>query len=286
MTKHAALLGLVLLGARPAFGEAANTVLTNGKIFTSRASKPWVQALAIRGERIVGAGTTEEIRHLAGPGARTIDLGGRTVIPGFNDAHRHLDINPPGMVEVKTEAVDPSWTELSAALSAAAARAPKDALLSAEIGYAVFSDPRVDRRALDTISLAQPILLWTLTGHAAILNSPALAKLRIEEKQPDPVAGRFERTPDGRLSGVVREYAALGLSRRLADLASDDETVQQLRDAFSEAVRWGVTTIQDMSEAIEPGRCARLLARVSPPLRVRIIPMPGTTPGGRDRDEG
>jgi imidazolonepropionase-like amidohydrolase len=66
---------------------APDLVLLNGKIFTSDAAHPYVQALAIRGERITATGDTAKIRAMAGHHTKQIDLGGRTVIPGINDAH-------------------------------------------------------------------------------------------------------------------------------------------------------------------------------------------------------
>src|SRR5262249_31017269 len=65
----------------------ADVILVNGKIFTSDSAHPYVEALAIRGERIVGTGSTETVRMLAGPQTKRIDLGGRAVISGINDAH-------------------------------------------------------------------------------------------------------------------------------------------------------------------------------------------------------
>ena len=69
-------------------------VLFNGKVFTSNSSQPHVEALAIRGERIVAVGNSKEIVALAGKETRRMDLGGRTVIPGINDAHYHLHVGP------------------------------------------------------------------------------------------------------------------------------------------------------------------------------------------------
>jgi len=66
-------------------------VVVNGRIYTVDAAQPWVEAVAIRGSRIVAVGTTTEIGQLAGPQTRTIDLRGAFASPGFNDAHVHID---------------------------------------------------------------------------------------------------------------------------------------------------------------------------------------------------
>jgi hypothetical protein len=72
----------------------ADTILFNGMIFTSDPGHPNVQALAIQGDRIEAVGDSEQIKRLAGPRTKQIDLGGRTVIPGLNDAHMHLEVYP------------------------------------------------------------------------------------------------------------------------------------------------------------------------------------------------
>lgn len=69
-------------------------ILMNGRVFTSDLLHPYVEALAIRGDRVVAAGTSGKIATLAGPQTKRIDLGGRVVIPGINDAHYHCDVEP------------------------------------------------------------------------------------------------------------------------------------------------------------------------------------------------
>ena len=72
-------------------------VLLGGKVFTSDTARPWTEAVAIRGERIVAVGTTADLRRLAGASTRVIDVGGRVVVPGFNDAHDHVLAGSPGI---------------------------------------------------------------------------------------------------------------------------------------------------------------------------------------------
>jgi predicted amidohydrolase YtcJ len=84
----------VLLSPLAGAQEAApDLILVNGRIFTSVAARPYVQALAIRGERIIAAGDSPAIAALADSNTRKIDLAGRSVIPGINDAHDHLDVH-------------------------------------------------------------------------------------------------------------------------------------------------------------------------------------------------
>ncbi|MDB5239591.1 MAG: uncharacterized protein JWP57_216 [Spirosoma sp.] len=83
---------LVLLTLLPACSgaQSAELILTNGKIFTADATTPYVNALAIKGAKILAVGSNQTIQKLAGVKTRRIDLKGKTVVPGFNDAHDHL----------------------------------------------------------------------------------------------------------------------------------------------------------------------------------------------------
>jgi len=286
VVRQAVLLVLATFGMAAVPAAQPDLILHHGKVFTGATARPWVQAIAIRGERIVATGSDAEVLPLAGKRTRSVDVGGRTVIAGIDDAHVHLAPEPVGAVDVELAEQDPAWEQMQTALQAAVKRASPGAFVRGTISWTIFGDLSVDRDALDRISTDHPILLDTLTGHATILNSAALSRLGIGEEIRDPVAGRFERFPDGRLSGVVREYAGFEVSRRLAALTSDADAVAQLRERLSLLKRWGVTSVQDLSDSVEPGRAAQRLAKVPTPIRVRVVPMPGTLPTGRDTREG
>ena len=265
---------------------APDVILFNGKIFTSDAAHPYVQALAIRGERIAATGESAKIRTLAGPNTKEIDLGGRTVIPGINDAHNHLGISSPNRIDLELKTPDPAWPEMKAAIAAAVLKAPKGTFIYGEIAWKIFRDPAVNRYTLDQAAPNNPVILETLTNHAWILNSAALARAGIRENQPDPVGGRYERSPDGRPAGVIREYAALNVERTFSDQTSEADALAELHKTLSAAAKWGITTIQDMSNDLPPERCVALLEKLPTPIRVRVMRMPGTTPVGRDIQEG
>jgi predicted amidohydrolase YtcJ len=286
LVRPAVLVALATFALAGASAPEPDLILHHAKVFTGAAARPWVQALAIRGDRIVATGSDAEVLSLSGKGTRSIDVSGRTVIPGIDDAHIHLDLEPPGAVEVELTERDPTWAQMRTALEAAVKRAAPGAFIGGRISWTIFDDLSVDRDALDRISREHPIVLGTLTGHAAILNSAALSRLEIGERIRDPVGGRFERFPDGRLSGVVREYAVIEMSRRMAALTSDAQAVAQLRESLARLAKWGVTSIQDLSDSVEPGRTAQRLAKAPTPIRVRVVPMPVTSPAGRDTREG
>lgn len=245
-------------------------VMFNGKIFTANSRQPYGEALAIRGDRIVAVGTSTEVLMLAGKNARRVDLGGRTVVPGFNDAHNHLSVEPE--VEwLTTKSEDPQWPEVKDALAAACAKGPKSKWIRVLFGDAILADRQPSRQSIDLLCPDQPVALVDWTGHASILNSVAFTRLGVRENEPDPVGGKFVRSADGKLTGWVFEYAQFQMDRRLSELVSGGDSIRQLNDFFAHSARMGVTTIQNMCIPITCDRAMELFAKSSPPIRIRLI---------------
>jgi predicted amidohydrolase YtcJ len=119
-----------------------------------------------------------------------------------------------------------------------------------------------------------------------ILNTAGLRAYGVAEDQNDPFGGRFERDAAGRLTGVVREYAGLDMERTAAGAVPEATAVQQLRETLDEAKSFGITTIQDMSNAMAPARAVALFEKVPTPIRLRVMRMPGTGIGSRNTGEG
>ncbi len=260
-------------------------ILYNGKIFTSVMAHPYVEALAIRGDRIVATGDTKTIKAMAGAKTNAIDLHGATAIPGINDAHHHFDLGPPE-VDVDLHAMDPSWDQVKDGIVAAIAKNPPHSLIAATIGMKVFSDPSINRDTLDQIAPHNPVSLATFTGHGVILNTAGLHFYDIPENQRDPMGGRFERDAKGRLTGTLREYAVMNMERAAAEHVPESAAIVQLRHQLEEEAKYGVTSIQELSITMAPSRAVSLLEMIPTPIRVRVVRMPGTTPAGRDKKEG
>jgi predicted amidohydrolase YtcJ len=288
-TKRRILLGLLALTLLPALSSGQQSppdlILLNGKIFTSNTTQPYVEALAIRGERIVAIGTAEKVRMLAGPQTKRMDLGGRVVIAGINDAHHHCGFEPAGY-HLLFKSRDPAWAEVAEEVAAAVAKTPKGTLIHGEIGPTAFEDSQANRASLDKIAPDHSVMLDTWAQHGGVLNSAALTKFGVKEDVRDPVAGHFVRDADGKLSGVVYEYAKFQINRRRSDMATEEEVLQQTREFFADAVKLGITSVQDMSLPGGAERCMMASRKAPTSIRMRVIRMAGTTVNGRDTTEG
>src|SRR3984957_9453195 len=167
-----ATLGLSAAIVVTAFGQSAapDLVLYNGKIFTSNEARPYAQAIAIRGERITGVGDSETIKGLAGRNTKLLDLGGRTVIPGINDAHYHLSVTPKDELDLDIKTANPSLDEIRAAIASATPKAQAGTIIVGEIGESAYFDADLNRSLLDNWSPHSPVVLFTVSAHTAILN--------------------------------------------------------------------------------------------------------------------
>ena len=275
------LLSLSTLGQQ----APADSVLLNGKVFTADSARPSAEAVAIRGERIIAVGTSADIEKLADPHTRRIDLQGRTVVPGFNDAHFHFAPEPKGYhLEFKTP--NPTWEETTAAIAAAVKDTPAGTWILGTVGIDLLFSPEVTRFALDRVALHHPVWLRELTRHGNVINSRAMPLLHIGEEEPDPAGGYYERVGAGsqRINGRFWDYPAWKAWRVLSEQVTDEEAIKALRELADEAVRYGVTSMQIMpTTSID--RFARLLVQADLTIRVRAMPFSLTSARGRDLSE-
>ena len=266
--RRVALVSLAVLLFATAAAAAPSIVLINGKVFTGDAARPAAEAIAIEGNKISAVGTNAEIRALADAKTQVIDVGGRVVIPGINDAHTH-----PGFATQVfgiDRGMNPSWDELAPAIANAIDETPGDMWVTATIGPSILLDPAINAAALDKVASKRPVMLSAWTGHGSILNSAAMKALGIASDATDPRGGWYGRDGSGRLDGRVFEYAEYPLHRKLADMATDEDLVESIRLLSEEALAYGVTSVQAMPSGKE-SRFASALTSANVPLRVRVI---------------
>ncbi len=258
-------------GASPAEGPAqiADLVLVNGTIFTGDPAQPQANAVAIKGGWIVAIGSDEAISAHVHAGTHRIDLGGRRVVPGINDAHEHLGWEPPPGVQLKLPAPEVSGAELEAAL--AAQPQAGDEWINGTIAAQVFTDLSWNVARLDALQPSRPVVLGVMTGHGMILNSAAIRALQVNPAVPVP-GGWYGVDTAGGFDGRLFEYAGWKVARQFprSPDATHIDRLQRYGEAASKA---GVTSVQSMSSLPVP-QFVEFWQRSAAPQRVRAIRWP------------
>lgn len=246
------LLGLYILfqiATRPPEAPE-HQVFINGQILTMNAENQVVDAMSVRGARIDRVGSTEDI--LAEVTRETIvtDLRGRTLMPGFVDAHGHFpgsgqvvfstDLNSPPIGSIENMA------QLLARLKSAHEARPDDWLTGFGYDDTLLAEGRhPTREDLDQVSTTRPIAIGHVSGHLYAVNSAALAEMGIDESTPDPEGGVIQRdpnSPDGRRpNGVLEETAARQALLKALDIGLTDG-IRMTTYAAREYLQAGVTT--------------------------------------------
>lgn len=270
---------LLLLFALPARAlPPADTILYNGKLFTVDSSRPWAQAVAIRGSRIIAVGDDVPVRALAGPQTRSIDLGGRVVVPGFNDAHVHLGVGFPRVTlpPIDIPGPGPSLAVAVDQVAQGVAVAQPGEWILVIVGEQLILDPAATRLALDAVAPNNPVLLLTWSSHSGVINGQAMAAAGIAPNAADPFGGSYGRFPDGTVNGVVNEYALFRVIRASRAIVPDEVLRAQFEALTGLAAQAGVTSIQEMTIGVTRERSARVLGGANLAIRVRSMCVPFT----------
>jgi predicted amidohydrolase YtcJ len=274
-----ALVGFAIVSQPLLSGHAAQVgkpiegppdyILVDGRIFTADATKPYAQALAIQGERIVSVGTSKEIERLASPHTIRIDLQSRLVIPGINDAHYHF-LPRPVAYQLLLKEREPTWEEVKEAVAAAVHSTPPGTLIKGVIGLSMLDAPEANRTTLDHLAPDHPVQLSCYWGHCSVFNSAFMREVGIDDKEPDPPGGIYRRDAEGRITGQSIEYANFRLHAKLQELTPEEVQLQDAKHMLNEAVRFGVTTIQVMAIGSRD-KTAAIMREAESPIRVRVM---------------
>jgi predicted amidohydrolase YtcJ len=272
-------IGFVFGAATPVLeAEAPDLIVHNAVVLTVDPTRPTAEAFSVHRGRFTQVGSDAEVLKNRGTGTRVLDLGGRTVVPGFNDSHLHPRPEFPedsihGEVDLDPDRV-PDRDRLLEVLKSKAAATPPGAWIR---GFN-YQDTRLGghptRDLLDRVSTNHPILLRHSSGHVWAVNSVVLKAARITRQTPDPKGGAFGRNRDGEPDGVLREPPAL----RLVEVAgpktpepSWDELVEAYGRCFDRFLSEGISSVQDAAGTPKALRIYQELSRRGRGCRVGVL---------------
>jgi predicted amidohydrolase YtcJ len=266
-----ALLALSLLqAASVATAAAPEAIYFNGNIRTGDGKQPSARAIAIAAGTIVAVGSSDEIRKLAAPSTRMVDLKSAPVVPGFIDNHVHFVSGGLGLDQVDLrDAATPE--EFKQRIAQTATKLSEGRWITdGNWDHETWGGELPTRDWIDKDTPVTPVFVSRLDGHMALANSVVLKLAGIDEKTPDPAGGTIVRDAAGRPTGVLKD-AALDLVMKVMPPPSDAELEQGLQNAMEHAVSHGLTQVHDMG-GFEDFRVLEMYRRVraKDKLRLRI----------------
>ncbi len=246
--------GFYFLKSRPQTGTA-DTIYLGGHIITIDDAAPSAEALAVKDGKILAVGAKADVLKTKGDATKIVELGDKTLVPGFVDGHSHF--GGVGVQTVSANLLSPpdgpvkNLAELQQALRDYMATSPLVKKHGIVFGMN-YDDSQLSehrhptRHDLDAVSTEMPIVLVHQSGHFGALNSMALAKAGITADSVDPSGGIIRREADGKTpDGVFEENAWLFVLFKLVPPFTPEEIAAQLEASQDIYVANGFTTVQD-----------------------------------------
>jgi beta-lactamase class A len=227
---------------------AAELALTNGRVWTGNKARPWAEAIASRGERIIAVGSDDEIRKLINAQTRVIDLKGGLTLPGFIDDHTHFMGGGFQLLSVDLRDAA-TQEEFARRIKEKAEKTGANRWITGgDWDHELWpGGPLPTKELIDRYTPNNPVFVSRLDGHMALANGVALRLAKITKGTQDPPGGTIVRDPNtGEPTGVLKD-SAMGLVWPLVPEPSEAEYDEALAAAMKEAARVGVTSIQDIT---------------------------------------
>lgn len=251
----------------------ADLVFHGGPVFTADRVRSRAYAVAVSGGRIVAVGG-DAVRDLIGPRTEIVDLGGRLLVPGFQDAHVHPVWGGLDMLRCDLADYGDAPQYLAAIDRYVSTHPDEEWILGGGWQMSAFPGGTPTAEALDAVTGDRPAFFPNRDGHGAWVNSAALRAAGIDRDTPDPADGRIERNPDGTPSGTLHEGAMALVNRLLPE-----EPLERMTEALLVGQRYlhsfGITAWQDAivgpyGDAGDPGP-AYLRAAADGTLTARVV---------------
>jgi predicted amidohydrolase YtcJ len=238
-------------GAQPAKPPLLpTTYYLHGRIYTNDPNHPWAEAMAVRDGKILCVGTLSQVLLDCG-GADSNDvvqLKGRFVMPGFNDAHLHLGGAGRDKLSLVLNGTSSLADLLNLVKAAAEKHHPGEWILGSGWDQTRWGDQKFPTRLdLDQAAPKNPVYLTHISGHIAVANSPALKHAEIIAETANPPGGEIERFADGEATGVLKEKAMEMVSQRIPD-PPEAARRKGIELVLEELAQNGVTSAQDFSD--------------------------------------
>ncbi|WP_298536674.1 amidohydrolase [uncultured Algibacter sp.] len=233
--------------------DAADMVFTNGKVYTVNKNEPWAESVAIKDDKIVFVGSSEEAKKYIDEHTETTDLNGKMMLPGFVDAHSHPIAG--GLIMTGIDLQSDDTNEIFNKLKKYVTKNSDHKIVQ---GYGVRFNPWNGNwptaKMLDEIESERPVYLWTIDGHGAWVNSKALELAGIDKNTPEPVPGYsfFTRDNEGNPTGWIVELPAQMQVLNALVKVDSDYIARGVAEWLPRFAASGLTSIQDLGMGGQP----------------------------------
>ena len=237
-------MGLLVLNSCSTSGP--ELILHNANVYTSNPLQPKCEAIAISNGKIMAVGSNSDILNLAGSKTHKINIGGKTITPGFIDAHSHPAYS--GNAHLKNIDCDlRSIKEIQEAIKTVSLnKAPGEWVLGFKYDDTKTSDGRyITRHDLDIITPDHPIRIEHRGGHTSYVNSMALKMAKIDRNTPDPDGGQIARDEDGEPTGLLKENAIYLVNKLITNELSEKERQEGVKLITEMMSKSGITSVTD-----------------------------------------
>ncbi|MGW2789426.1 amidohydrolase [Streptomyces sp. NPDC001251] len=223
--------------------DPADLVFTGGPVLTLDAARSRATTVAVTGDRITAVGH-DEVRELIGPKTQVVDLAGKLLIPGFQDAHVHPVSAGIELARCDLTGLRTATETLDAVRAYADAHPEQEWITGGGWSMEAFEGGSPTRDLLDRVVPDRPVYLPNRDHHGAWVNSRALAAAGLTRDTPDPADGRIERDATGEPTGLLQE-GAMDLVGRLTPRSTPAERLAALLRAQAHLHSYGITAWQD-----------------------------------------
>ncbi|MBD1382493.1 amidohydrolase [Metabacillus arenae] len=263
----------------------ADLVFVNGEVVTIDQKNRVVESVAVKENQIIAVGSNSETRQYISDETEILDLAGKTLLPGFIDAHLHLTIYGTNLLGVSCIAPHiQSLEDIFTDLRKKCQDTPKGQWVRA---WGFKETKLVENRfptkeELDEISTEHPIVIIRTCNHTSIANSKALEIANISEAADNPEGGIIERNQDGSLTGKLIENAHMQLFQFAS--YSNDELRKGMRLASDEFIKAGITSVHDAGAYGEGAETFRVMQEAvkSSDIKVRVFAIIGSLTNSHD----
>ncbi|MFQ6082333.1 MAG: amidohydrolase [Candidatus Aminicenantia bacterium] len=230
---------------------SSDLILFNGRIRTMNKEPFWVEAIAIKGDKIISIGKSDEILSgFRGKTTKLINLEGKYAMPGFIDSHVHFLSGGLALLEIDLTGKN-SIQEIQEEVKKRVMKSKKGEWIK---GYGWNHNLFPERKwpikeDLDQVASENPVILKRVCGHTAWVNSLALELAKINRDTPQPQGGFIEKNKKGELTGVLKEKA-IEIVERIIPLPTKEKTKKAIQLALKKAKEFGVTSVHDMPSSL------------------------------------